>query len=253
MTESLTLRSALQFTCQPLQNVQKVFTRIEKSTAGISITCVYQKDDLNMDWKSKHNAWKFTFYFPMRYFQEVKPEENVASLLASFPSEQEQDLCCNTRMILYDLLNSELKGLFRQLFFEAKAIELLLCYQRCNEPLEENCSSCKFLNRPMEKDKMYQAKQILLRNLQQTPTIPELAMAIGINQCYLKKGFKELFGSTIYEFVQEQRMQQAKLLLSTTHIPVAHVAERVGYSSSSSFTQAFKKYTGIFPSELQQL
>ena len=104
----------------------------------------------------------------------------------------------------------------------------------------------------IEKAKILKAKKIILTRLNNPPTIPELSLQIGINQCYLKKGFKEVFGTTVYDFVQEQRMLKAKLLLSTNQFSVSEVADQIGFSSTSNFSSAFKKYVGVFPSELQQ-
>jgi AraC-like DNA-binding protein len=252
VTENLLLRDGLQFTCKPIvDSVVEAHTLLSTSDGEIRVRCYYVKEDFNPVLTSSHEAWEFQFVFPRTYFSSFTQDDHFQEMLSSFPSFRKQELCCNTRMILHDLLSSNLRGSFRTMYFEAKAMELLLCYQRCSEPAAEDCSSCKFLNRPMEKDKIFKAKQVLQRSLHQPPTIAELALTIGINQCYLKKGFKEIFGTTIYDYVLEQRMQQAKLLLSTTNIPVSQIAERVGYASSSSFGQAFKKHMGVFPSELQ--
>ena len=108
------------------------------------------------------------------------------------------------------------------------------------------------MNQPLEKEKIFQAREIILQNINQPPTIPELAKQIGINQCYLKKGFKEMFKSTVYEYVMEQRMLKAKMLLSLNTQTVSQIAEEVGYSNTSNFSNAFKKYTGLYPSELSK-
>ena len=106
--------------------------------------------------------------------------------------------------------------------------------------------------KPTEKEKIFKVKEIILNSLNNPPTIQEISLSIGMNQCYLKKGFKEIFGTTVYEFVQEQRMLKAKLLLSTTDSTVSQVADCIGFSSPSNFSLAFKKFTGVFPSELRQ-
>jgi AraC-like DNA-binding protein len=138
------------------------------------------------------------------------------------------------------------------MFLESKALGLLLCFQKCNTKAQTDCASCKFLVKPLEKDKIFKAKEIILSRLNNPPTIQELSLEVGINQCYLKKGFKEMFGITVYDFVQEQRMQKAKLLLTTTNHTVSQIADQIGFSSISNFSSAFKKHTGVFPSELQK-
>ena len=164
----------------------------------------------------------------------------------------QHDLCPNTQMILHELINCKLLHPLRNMFLESKALSLLLCFQKCYSANENDCASCKFLTKPVEKEKILKAKYIILKQLATPPTIQELSVEIGINQCYLKRGFKEVFGTTIYDFIQEQRMLKAKMLLSTNSLSVSQVAEEIGFSSKSNFSTAFKKYTGIFPSELQK-
>ena len=61
-----------------------------------------------------------------------------------------------------------------------------------------------------------------------------------------------MFKSTIYEFVMEQRMIKAKMLLSLNNQSVSQIAEEVGYSNTSNFSNAFKRHTGLYPTELSK-
>ena len=78
----------------------------------------------------------------------------------------------------------------------------------------------------------------------------ELSRKVAINECYLKKGFKEMYGTTIFDFFQSQRMEHAKYLLYEKGLTVTDVSASLGYSSISHFSTAFKKHTGIKPCEL---
>jgi len=127
---------------------------------------------------------------------------------------------------------------------------LLCCIKSCTSDLK-GCESCKFLKNPYERDKISQARKFLSDNLQNPPTIPVLAKMVGINECYLKKGFKDMYETTISGFIQEQRIQKAKLLLSTTQQSITEIAEEVGFSNSSNFTNAFKNFTGVLPSSIR--
>ena len=94
------------------------------------------------------------------------------------------------------------------------------------------------------------ARDVLLKNINTPITIKQLSKKVGINECYLKKGFKEIFGSTIFEFYQTQRMEHAKYLLYEKGLSVTEVSDLLNYSSISHFSTAFKKQTGIKPCEL---
>ena len=59
--------------------------------------------------------------------------------------------------------------------------------------------------------------------------------------------FRETTGRTILETIQSRRLREARVLLSTTTMPVAFVAERCGYSSDNYFKNAFRRQTGLSP------
>ena len=49
------------------------------------------------------------------------------------------------------------------------------------------------------------------------------------------------------DFINKFRVEKAKLLLTTTSMTVAQVAEAVGYINANSFSKTFKKYIGVSP------
>ena len=195
--------------------------------------------------------YKIEFIFPDAYLDSYfsyHPE----SYLTHFREFAEKEICCSKQMILHDIINCKYQGAYLEMFLESKALELLLCFQKCTIFPVHDCASCKFLMRPLEKNKILRAKDIILSRLDNPPTIHELSLEVGINQCYLKQGFKEMFDATIYDFVQQQRVAQAKSLLATTELSIAEIANQVGFSSTSNFSSTFKRHTGVFPSELRK-
>lgn len=98
-------------------------------------------------------------------------------------------------------------------------------------------------------EKMEQAKTILESNLQNPPSIAELAHLLGINETYLKTHFKAEFASTVYGFVKSRRIQRAKELLREGKMNISEIAWEVGYKHPTHFTAAFKKETGVSPKE----
>lgn len=195
-----------------------------------------------------------SFQFSESYLQSFSPDDYpfVEINFSRFATQQQFPVCCNTQMILHEVVNSKHKGMMEKIFLESKALSLLLCTHHCYANALPDCSACKFLTKPYEKEKIFRAKEILVQNPDKTITISELSREVGINQCYLKKGFKELFGTTIFDFVQEQRMLKAKMLLTATSTSITEIAYSLGYSNTSNFSNAFKKQTGILPSEFQR-
>lgn len=158
------------------------------------------------------------------------------------------NLCCNMQVHLHEILKSKNVGARQRMFIESKFLQLLLCIEDEIQNSNEDCSNCKFLSRPEEKNKIEQALQFINNSIGETITIQSLSRQVGMNECYLKKGFKEMYGKTIFMHLQEQRMQRAKVLLQE-ELSVTEVAAEVGYASISSFSSAFKKSVGVLPTE----
>lgn len=104
---------------------------------------------------------------------------------------------------------------------------------------------------PYEVAKLREAWDYLLHHIEHPGSVTDLAHAIGMNEIKQKKGFKQLYGITIFEFLMEARMEKARRLLLETDMTVHAVAISVGYKNISSFTVAFKNKFGQLPSEVQ--
>ncbi|RNC92738.1 MAG: AraC family transcriptional regulator [Allomuricauda sp.] len=101
-----------------------------------------------------------------------------------------------------------------------------------------------------EREKLFQAKEILSQNLETPPSLTELSRQIGLNTFKLKKDFKELFGVPVFKYLQNERMSTAHDLIRSKQATVQEAAWHVGYDSLSSFSNAFNKKFGFRPSEL---
>lgn len=110
--------------------------------------------------------------------------------------------------------------------------------------------ACRFLAHESEREKIIKARDILDAHYDEKLTIKALARKVAMNECYLKKGFKTLTGSTIHEYTAARRIATAKHMLQTEGRSVTEVAAKLGYSSISHFSTAFKKATGLKPCEL---
>jgi AraC-like DNA-binding protein len=64
---------------------------------------------------------------------------------------------------------------------------------------------------------------------------------VGLNEFKLKNGFKSVFGTGVYEYLVEIRLEKARLMLESTPRPVKEIANMVGYKNASSFIRAFRR------------
>lgn len=160
-------------------------------------------------------------------------------------------LCNRMRMVLDGLLNHNYSDTLENIFVNAQTQMLLLYSMDCMLGEKEiNTIACKFLANEADRDKIIKAREVLIEHIGEPITIKELSRKVAMNECYLKKGFKEMFGTTIFDFYQNQRMEHAKYLLYEKGLSVTEVSMMLGYSSISHFSTAFKKHTGLKPCEL---
>jgi len=89
--------------------------------------------------------------------------------------------------------------------------------------------------------------------MRQPPSLLELAKRVGINDYKLKKGFKAIFHSTVFDYLRQIRMEQAMKLLRSGHCNVTEAAIETGYSNISAFSEQFGKTFGIKPSAVKKI
>lgn len=160
-------------------------------------------------------------------------------------------LCGKMRVTIDALLNHNYSDSLENIFINAQTQILLLYSMECmSGEKAEDLIVCKFLNNDADREKISKAREILIQHIGDPITIKELSRKVAINECYLKKGFKEMFGTTIFDFFQNQRMEHARYLLYEKGLSVSEVSALLGYSSISHFSTAFKKHTGLKPCEL---
>lgn len=116
--------------------------------------------------------------------------------------------------------------------------------------LANKLPACKFLQNSSEQEKVVEARKVILSRLSDPITIKELSKEVGMNECYLKKGFKAMFGKTIHEYQQFERIEKAKALILQNEYLINEVAYMMGFNSHTHFSTSFKRITGMKPCEL---
>jgi len=99
---------------------------------------------------------------------------------------------------------------------------------------------------------LHLARDILKNEMECPPTICEVARAAGLNETTLKHGFRTTFGETLFDFSIRCRMQRALTLLHEERMPMARVAQAVGYRHPTSFATAFRRHFGLQPKQIRR-
>jgi len=99
-------------------------------------------------------------------------------------------------------------------------------------------------------EKINQAQEILVSNLENPPSLTELAHRIGTNTNKLKIEFKAQFGVPVFKYLQNERLKKAYNLIKNERKTIQETAWAVGYDSLGSFSNAFEKKFGYRPSQV---
>ena len=150
--------------------------------------------------------------------------------------------------IVYGLIHDDYDLSMRRLQIETKVFELLLLqFQQYNQLVGNQYTS--FITKKL-RDKIVHAKDIVDKNIDNPLGLIALAKMVGTNEYYLKKGFKELFGMSVFNYITSHRMEHAKRLLLREGCNVNETAFLLGYKDATNFTASFKRYFGYTPKKL---
>lgn len=108
------------------------------------------------------------------------------------------------------------------------------------------------MENPNEKTDVEKAKDYILNNITQNVSVKEVSNYVHLSPEYFTKLFKKETGQNIKHYIMQVKIDHAKTLLSTPLLPISLVSLELGYTNFSHFTQMFKKYEGITPSEYRR-
>ena len=153
------------------------------------------------------------------------------------------------KYVAYQILHCPLEGAARKLFLESKALEIL-AHEVATFGEVNQFRSPKV--KTDELDRLEQARMILEQEFVDPPSIISLARRVGLNDFKLKRGFRQVFDTTVFGYVRALRMDKARALLESGRLNVTQVASATGYSCFGHFSAAFKKRFGILPSDFRK-
>lgn len=101
-------------------------------------------------------------------------------------------------------------------------------------------------------ERSYRAVELTARRIRERPDesldTATLARSVGLSPNWLARRFRCRFGVTIPRYRLEQRIAQARLLLSATALPIGEIGRRIGYPDPHHFSKVFSRVAGHAPS-----
>jgi AraC-like DNA-binding protein len=200
----------------------------------------------------------FEVHFTTRFFFELAKDSSpsLMQFADKIAKGNEDDLSRSNMPISFamhqcinEIMNASFTGGLKLLFLQSKCIELLTLQSQMYEDADRASSS--IICKPGDTDSIHFAKDYLLQHAAQPPSLTELAKIAGINEFKLKQGFRALYNNTVFGYLTDFKLNQARELL-VSNLPIKEVADRLGYSSVQHFNSAFRKKFGLPPGKVKK-
>ncbi|BFL38877.1 helix-turn-helix transcriptional regulator [Agathobaculum sp. NSJ-28] len=131
-----------------------------------------------------------------------------------------------------------------------KAVELL--YLLCRQSPLVSPVAASYYDQYLT-DAVQQVHAYMLEHLAEHLTIRCLAQQFHISPTSLKSCFRQLYGQPLHQYLQQQRLQRAAELLTSSPLSVMQVSVAVGYGSVSQFGVAFRRLYHLPPSRYRRI
>ncbi len=214
---------------------------------------VYFKDEkMNILFNLPPTSELIAILISIEYFHSLFSIEgnflfNFGSFKSGKPIIEPKEISASIRLILNQLKIKQTSETLRPIFIKGKVYELLSFYFRTAS--EQDTEYCPYIANEETVSKIKHAKKIIIEEMNNPPSLPELAKSVGLNIKKLKTDFKEFYGVPVFTFLLNYKMELSKKMLLEQQLNVNELATHLGYSTSSHFIAAFKRKFGITPKQ----
>jgi AraC-like DNA-binding protein len=218
---------------------------------NINIFCSSRQDfsiKINKTKKSNIFILFIADFFLKRYLSSNKNEPldflyNKIQNELSLELINTQPLDALSLYIIDKIINSKQSNNMNSLRYEHNVIEFIIHRFNLINMYDESIDK-------EELELAKKAKNHLLKNFVNPPTIPELAHVCATNESKLKIVFKKVYKMTIYHYIQKLKLEKANLLLKDKVLNIGEIAKDVGYKHQGHFSKLFFETYAIYPKDL---
>lgn len=158
----------------------------------------------------------------------------------------EQMLYPSLQKIVDEIVSNPVDETFELFFIRIKAEELVC---RLLMELEKRDEKRLYALNVHDIQIIYKVKEQMLDHLETPPVIKDLAVCANMSPSKLKRLFKQIFGSSIFNYYQEFRMKEAARLLKEEKLSVSDVGYQLGFINLSHFSRVFNEHMGMKPKQ----
>ena len=194
----------------------------------------------------------FRIFFPYKVFIDILGESDMSAGLQDLTKKQKifsqiNPITLDMHLNISQMLNPSLREADQNFFFIARIMDLINC------TLNSTPGKIGPQITPLEQKQAEKARDILENNIENPPSLNDLAGRVGVSLAKFKLIFSKTYGIPPYCYLRKLRMKKAMQLLNNREMNVTQAAYEVGYNSLSHFSNVFVKHFGIKPSEVRNL
>ncbi len=221
-------------------------------TSGNSSMVYFKDEKMNILFNLPPKVKLIAILISIEYFHSLFSIEgnflfNFSSFKTGKPIIEPKEINASIKLILNQLTTKQTNETLRPIFIKGKVYELLSYYFSTTS--ENEMEHCPYIASEETVSKIKHAKEIIMEEMNNPPTLTDLAKKVGLNIKKLKTDFKEFYGVPVFTFLLNYKMELAKKMLQEQQLNVNELAIHLGYSTSSHFIAAFKRKFGITPKQ----
>ncbi|RZJ53351.1 MAG: AraC family transcriptional regulator [Flavobacterium sp.] len=205
--------------------------------------------DSQMFFPSKTLLKSIIIGIEVSYLKELLKSDSENHILETITSKHqsflfEELIPASILKVANEMLSNNLPQNLIHFYYKVKAEELICLL--IAELLKRENTSVSAIN-VKDVQTIYKIRDIILKDLDSPPNLDVLASTANFSKSKLKRLFKQIFGTSIFNYYQSFRMQEAAKLLKENKLSVSEVGFQLGFSNLSHFTRLFEEHIGMKP------
>lgn len=188
----------------------------------------------------------FDTFLKEQYGDSYNLSKDAMDFLVRNPNSSELNF------VFQQIRDCQAVGSSKRLYLESKVMEIL---SLVTHNLEQEKNK---LHLPVKLDKkdirsLGKVITFMKKDLSAYPSIAELSKVANMSKSRFQMAFRQTYGTTVYEYLKEIRINYALLLLQDSDYSIGTISAKVGYNNAGHFAGIFKKTFGINPSQYRNI
>ena len=233
----------------------EILTPYRRLTSGAIQAYIGKKNEYRMILHKKIPIDSISITFMPEYYKKYLNEQYPD--IYENPSEafRQIDGCCDFPelvVIFNQIKNYKGDGISAKLFYESKVNEALSIIMERGKKRKRERANPRFSIPNDDLDAVISVSNYINDHYATDIKMEFLSQIACMSQAKLKYIFKHVYHMSIQQYIVTRRITHAEHLLRDTKIPIAQIAEMVGYKYISSLSDMFRQHTGMKPSEYRK-